>query len=150
MEDTDDYIRAAEEYLSDETKYEKQPFDTTDVIYDKIQATVLSHYLRHNLRRTQFEYASRPKEYCRTQRFYTLKKIHKDPSQVGPIVSGCSEPTELISSITDYFLQTILQETQTYLKNTGHVLFILRQQKVNEHSSCYHRCRRSISLYTTR
>ena len=77
VEDTNDYIRAAEEYLSDETKYEKLPFDTTDVIYDKIQATVLSHYLRHNLTRTQFEYVSRPKEYCRTHRFTRLRKSTK-------------------------------------------------------------------------
>ena len=134
VEDTQDYIRAAEKHLSDETKYEILPYNTTDIIYDKIQSTVLSHYLRRNLTQTQFQYASRPKEYCRTQLFYTLEKIHKDPPDIRPIVSGCSGPTELISAITDYSLQPILQETQTYLKNTGQVLSLLWQQEINEGS----------------
>ena len=102
VEDTQDYIRAAEKHLSDETKYEKLPFNITDIIYDRIQSTVLFHYLRRNLTRTQFEYASPPKEHCRTQLFYRLKKIHKDPPEIRPIVSGCSGPTERISAITDY------------------------------------------------
>ncbi|XP_062520431.1 uncharacterized protein LOC134195423 [Corticium candelabrum] len=134
VEDTQDYIRTAEKHLSDETKYEQLPFNTTDITYDKIQSTVLSHYLLRNLTRTQFQYVSRPKEHCRTQLFYTLKKIHKDTPEIRPIVSGCLGPTELISAITDYYLQPILQETQTYLKDTGHILSLLRQQEINEHS----------------
>ena len=40
----------------------------------------------------------RPGSKVRTQRMYFLKKLHKNPHGIRPIVSGCSGPTERISS----------------------------------------------------
>ncbi len=37
-----------------------------------------------------------PSDKVRTQRMYFLKKLHKNPHGIRPIVSGCSGPTERI------------------------------------------------------
>lgn len=41
----------------------------------------------------------------RTQQLYFLKKIHKNPIAVRPIVSGCGGPTERISQLIDLHLK---------------------------------------------
>ena len=54
--------------------------------------------------------------------FYTLTKIDK-PTLVGrPIISGCDDPTERLSSFVDKLLQPIAQIQESYLKDTTHFI----------------------------
>ena len=39
---------------------------------------------------------------------YFLTKLHKNPPGIRPIVSGCSGPTENISSFLDYVIKPLV------------------------------------------
>ena len=63
--------------------------------------------------------------------FYTLTKIHK-PKPVGrPIISGCSGPTERISSFVDRLLQPIAIKQKSYLKDTTDFINFIEKSKVS-------------------
>ena len=61
----------------------------------------------------------------RTQQMYFLKKIHKSPTAVRPICSGCSGPTERISKLVDIHLQPIVPKIESYIKDSGHLIQML-------------------------
>ena len=69
----------------------------------------------------------------RIQMFYTLTKIHK-PTLVGrPIISGCDDPTERLSSFpsgVDKVLQPIAQIQESYLKDTTHFIMFIESTRV--------------------
>ena len=64
----------------------------------------------------------------RPGRFYLLPKIHKGvlPPPGRPIVSAIGSPTEKISEFLDFFLQPTLSSIPSYVKDTGHFLYILQ------------------------
>ena len=48
---------------------------------------------------------------------YFLKKLHKTPHSVRPIISGTAGPTERLSSFMDY-LQPLVENTPSYVKDS--------------------------------
>ena len=62
-------------------------------------------------------------------RFYLLPKIHKGilPPPGRPIVSAINSPTERISQFLDHFLQPCLTAIKSYVKDTGHFIFLLEK-----------------------
>ena len=54
--------------------------------------------------------------------FYILPKIHKPTLSARPIVSACAGPTEHISEFIDFFLQPLVQQLPSYIKDTNHFL----------------------------
>ena len=66
----------------------------------------------------------------RTQQLYFLKKIHKNPIAVRPIVSGCGGPTEKISQFVDLHLQPYVSKVELYIKDRGHLIHLLEQQTI--------------------
>jgi len=65
----------------------------------------------------------------RPGRFYLLPKIHKGilPPPGRPIISAIGSPTEKISEFLDFFLQPYLCTIPSYIKDTGHFLYLLQQ-----------------------
>ena len=61
----------------------------------------------------------------RTQRMYFLKKVHKNPQGIRPIVSGCSGPTEKISAFLDHYLKPLVPLMPSYIRDSGHIISIL-------------------------
>ena len=63
----------------------------------------------------------------RTQQFYLLPKIHKDPLNPPgrPIVSGSEGPTEKISQLVDHFIGQIEPLSQCYIRDSTHLIIIL-------------------------
>ena len=59
--------------------------------------------------------------------FYTLPMIHKENVPGRPIISGCNSPTAKLSIYLDHYLQPILQQIPSYIKNTTHFLRILKE-----------------------
>ncbi len=66
------------------------------------------------------------KEHC-TARFYTIPKIHKQHHPGCPIISANECPTEKISRYVDHFLNPLAKQVPTYIKDTTHLLDILRK-----------------------
>ena len=63
----------------------------------------------------------------RTQQFYLLPKIHKDPLNPPgrPIVSGGGGPTEKIFQLVDHFIGQIVPLSQSYIRDSAHLINIL-------------------------
>ena len=59
---------------------------------------------------------------ARLARLYFLKKLHKTPMGIRPIVSSCESPTENISQFIDYWLQPIMKGNPSYLKDTTELI----------------------------
>ena len=68
--------------------------------------------------------------------FYTLTKIHK-PTLVGrPIISGCSGPTERISTFVDHLIQPIAHQQASYLKDaTDFINFIEKMEQMGKRNA---------------
>ena len=61
---------------------------------------------------------------------YFLTKLHKNPPGIRPIVSGCSGPTENISSFLDYIIKPLVPLTPSYIKDSSHVIALLETQRI--------------------
>ena len=66
----------------------------------------------------------------RIPEFYTLTKIHKPTLVGGPIISGCSGPTERISAFVDHLIQPIAQQQALYLKDTTDFINFIEKIKL--------------------
>ena len=71
-----------------------------------------------------------PPEKVRTQLMYFLKKLHKTPHGIRPIVSGCSGPTERVSAFLDYIIKPLVPTTHSYIKDSSHIIALLEQTHV--------------------
>ena len=67
----------------------------------------------------------------RTANFYLLPKIHKGkiPPPGRPIVSANDCPTERISQFVDHFIQPLVPKLSSYVRDTGHLLWLLNDFK---------------------
>ena len=67
---------------------------------------------------------------ARLARLCFLKKLHKSPMGIRPIVSSCESPTENISQFTGYWLQPIMKGIPSYLKDTTELLNQLNELSI--------------------
>ena len=65
----------------------------------------------------------------RTQQFYLLPKIHKDPliPPGRPVVSGSGGPTEKISQFVDHFIGQLVTLSESYIRDPTHLINILNK-----------------------
>ena len=61
---------------------------------------------------------------------YFLTKLHKNPPGIRPIVSGCSGPTENISSFLDYIIKPLVPLTPFYIKDSSHMIALLETLRI--------------------
>ena len=68
----------------------------------------------------------------RTAKFYLLPKIHKNklPPPGRPIVSANECPSEQISQFVDNFIQPIVMTLPSYLRDSSHLLNIIRHLQI--------------------
>ena len=66
----------------------------------------------------------------RTQRMYFVKRLHKTPHGIRPIVSGCSGPTERISSFLDHIIKPLVPTIPSYIKASPHLISLLENTAI--------------------
>ena len=71
-----------------------------------------------------------PSDKVRTQRMYFLKKLHKTPHGIRPIVSGCSGPTERVSSFLDHIIKPLVSTIPSYIKDSPHLISLLENTPI--------------------
>ena len=126
IEDTEQYVKDGLDHLSDESIYEKIDTDPTKSLTTAINTHVDSMLQDGIIDSTTKKYHTLETEPPpRTQQLYFLKKIHKNPIAVRPIVSGCGGPTEKISQLVDLHLKPHVPKMESYLKDSGHLISIL-------------------------
>ncbi len=59
--------------------------------------------------------------------FYTIPKIHRNPSHLPgrSIVAGISSLISAISTFVDYFIRPLVEQLPSNVKDTGHMISIL-------------------------
>ena len=120
-----DYIREGLRQLNDTNFYEEQDVDLTNYHINLVKIQV------ENMLKSK-EIDSKCAEYLitenpRTANFYLLPKIHKGtiPPPGRPIVSANDCPTERISQFVDHFIQPLIPILKSYIKDSGHFLWLL-------------------------
>ena len=98
VENRQEYIKNAKTHLNNPQVYNKLQQDPTHTLKEKIIQKL--DKLKHQgfLQNQWYEFCY-PPETHRTSRLYFLKKIHKNPPGIRPIVSSCGSITENISAL---------------------------------------------------
>ena len=117
IEDTDQYVQNGRQHLSDKKIYQEIPFDYTPSLARAINHLTEQMKQKNHIDNTTLEFLKLDRD-VRTQRLYFLKKIHKTPMSIRPIVSGCTGPTEKLSNLADYILKNTLETIPSYIKDT--------------------------------
>ena len=125
---TTDYISEANRQLNDHNHYEKLQEDPTQKFNNHI------NYLIHQAWRLNIieesTYINLQTKNPRIPTFYLLPKIHKKDNPGRPIVNGIGSPTEKISAYVDTYLIKYTPRIPSYIKDTTHLLNILKHQKI--------------------
>ena len=129
VQDRSDYIHNALEHLNDPHTYRVLDGNPTSNICTGINHFLLDFLKKGVLDEDMVAFCSPPKK-ARPARLYFLKKIHKTPMGIRPIVSSCDCPTENISQFLDYWLQPIMRNLPSFLKDTSQLINELRQLSV--------------------
>ncbi len=146
-----DYIQEGLRQLHNTDFYAPQPSDLTSDFHDEVQSYVQKMYDEGEIDKKCYKYLSQPG--LKTPNFYMLPKIHKSLEQPPgrPIVASIDSPTEKISHLDDTILRTLVTLTQSFVKDTGHMLQILSdfmQQVGTLPDNCFLVVLDAVSLYT--
>ena len=127
IQNRSDYISEGLRQLNDRTFYQQQPTDLTAKHIEKVSCKVNSMLERGEISKKCAEYLII--DHPRTANFYLLPKIHKGkiPPPGRPIVSANECPTERISQFVDHFIQPLVPKLKSYIRDSGHFLWILNQ-----------------------
>ena len=122
---TRDYIFEANRQLADTSFYAGLDHDPTEPLTQEINPFITKMFSSSEIGKRCFHYLLNT--HTRPGRFYLLPKIHKNvlPLPGRPIISAIGSPTEKISEFIDHFLQPFLADMPSFVKDTGHFLYIL-------------------------
>lgn len=124
VQDRATYVEQGKRHLANLSIYEEIAADTTKSLSLAINSYIGSIHRRGLLHHAIANYLTLP-DNIRTQLIYFLLKIHKNPVDVRPIVSGCEGPTEKISCLLDYFLQPLVQKANSYIRDSKSLIRML-------------------------
>ena len=120
------YISEGLRQLIDHNFYEQTNTDHTGEVINRVNLHVHNMLQRGQITQRTCNYLTTNVD--RTQQFYLLPKIHKDPLNPPgrPIVSGSGGPTERISQLVDHFIGNIVPLSQSYIRDSTHLINILK------------------------
>lgn len=126
--DTTDYVRQGRQHLADNSTYERIDLDYTISLTARINV-ILKELLQQDLI-TEETYAvlRRNPDEIKTQRLYFIVKVHKQPYELRPIVSGVRGPTEFISAFVDRILKPYLSSCPHVVTCTSDVVKVVESQ----------------------
>lgn len=124
-----DYVEEGLKHLCDRKIYRKLLQNTTQLTKDKINE-LLTNLTNSKLMPWQMTTFCTPPAKHRTAQLYFLKKIHKNPMGIRPIVSSVNGITENISKFLDYWLQPIVRTLPSFLKDSNTFANLIQSTKV--------------------
>ena len=124
-----DYVAEGLKHLCDPSIYRKLTHNTTPETKDKINE-LITKLDNSKLMPWQMTSFCRPPPQHRTAQLYFLKKIHKNPMGIRPIVSSVNSITENISKFIDFWLQPIVRTLPSYLKDSTTFANLILNTKV--------------------
>ena len=124
LQDKTTYLKEGLEHLNDQETYTQLGGDPTEHVAEKIDNFIEEIYSKGYIDEYTKNFLKTPHP-CRTHRIYFLKKIHKNPHGIRPIVSCVSGPTAHISAFLDNLIKPLAMQTNSYIKNSSHILQLL-------------------------
>ena len=128
-----DYIRNRREHLADPLVYQRLHRDEREVPLAIKQAVKLRLRRLHNagkLTTEQYKYCLPPPRE-RPGRLYFLKKIHKRPHGIRPIVSSCAYATENTSQFVDICLKPMSKNLPSHIRDSTDFYNKIKNLKVS-------------------
>lgn len=138
IQSREQYMREVYRQLTDKVYYKKleEPIylKTIPIIHEIIDKLYRDKFISNNQRKYL-----KGEEEPRPRKFYTLPKIHKDPTKWSwpnetpagrPIVSDCSSETYGTAQFVEYYLNPLSVRHPSYVKDTHHFIQIVKQTKV--------------------
>ena len=121
------YIQECERQLSDQIYYQRLHMSTLDSVVTEITEIIDQYHLAGFISKSVNKWIRTPEP--RVANFYILPKIHKNQENPPgrPIMSANNHPTERISAYVDMFLNPIMQKQDSFIKDTGHLITILKE-----------------------
>jgi hypothetical protein len=130
IEDTQQYITNGRKHLANTDIYTEVDKDPTHQIVEAINTYAKYLHGKGLIDSHIKDYLHAQAPDIRTQQLYFLKKIHKSPPQIRPIVSGTQGPTEHISALLDYYMQPLMHSIDSYIKDSTDLIRTLEQLKL--------------------
>ena len=123
--DKQSYIQEGQRQLNDTKFYEHTDSNHAGEVINRVNLHVQNMLLRREISQKTCNYLTTNID--RTQQFYLLPKIDKDPLNPPgrPIVLGSGGPTEKISQLVDHFIGKIVPHSQSYIRDSTHLINIL-------------------------
>ncbi len=131
IQDTKQYLLEGLKELEDRSTYVELDADTSLDTARQANELIKDCHLNKKLL-SVFEknhYTTDIKD-VRAQRLYWLRKVHKNPHQLRPIVSCCSGPTQKLSQLCNNLLKEYLGSVQSLVSSTGETVRIIESLKV--------------------
>jgi hypothetical protein len=128
---TDHYDSEAVRQLSDHNFYQPSTSDTSKFFRQRLRTLLHAIYDRKFITKKELHFLL-PHDGPDVRRFYHLPKLHKDvwPSVSippgRPIVSDVRSISYSCSKILEFFLAPLVHKQTSYLRDTGHIIAILR------------------------
>ena len=134
LQNREDYIKEGLRQLSDRKFDRLQEDNLTELHSNIIKEAVNSMVISKEISLKTSEYLTPIN--ARTSKFYLLPKIHKNtlPPPGRPIVSANECPSERISQFIDHFIQPFVRKIPSYLRNSNHLINILRNLNIPSHA----------------
>ena len=129
IQDRSTYVAEGKSHLADTSTYKPIDSDPTASIAKNIGELVDSMEEAGYIDTYTHAYLH-PSDKVKTQRMYFLKKLHKNPHGIRPIVSGCSGPTERVSSFLDHIIKPLVPTIPSYIKDSPHLISLLENAPI--------------------
>ncbi len=120
--DTQRYLKEGLEELADSNVYVALEEDSS-LATARTSNAILEKHCRQGMitQHTLDKYSTNP-DNVRQQRMYFLRKVHKSPHQLRPIVSCCSGPTQKISQLANNLLKDYLNTVPSLITSSTQVI----------------------------
>lgn len=125
VETVQNYITDGLAHLENSKYYHRLETDLNPTIENAITKFLINAHQRGFIDKDTYLYLLPPKP-SRTPLIYFLKKLHKSPISVRPIVSHVNSVTSNISAFIDHLLKPIVKEIPHILSNSTELLLDLK------------------------
>ena len=123
--DSSQYLQEGLDHLSNTTTYRQCSYNRTNEVTLKANWAINYHAEMGTLSKSQKNQLLTNTSTGRTQQAYFLRKVHKQPHKIRPIVSGCSGPTERLSGHLCKRLSPHLEDVASLVKNSIQLVEVL-------------------------
>ncbi len=128
--DTVQYLQEGLKELANPDTYVELDSDVTQATATRANELLVKYKDLGMLSKYTCDRYSTPLDTVRTQRMYFLRKVHKTPHQLRPIVSCCGGPTQKLSQLTNDLLRDYLHGVPSLVSSSTQVIHAIESLSI--------------------